>query len=87
MTFVSFLAQYLLSTYADHNKMYSTENSLVLAKIDLKTDFSAITIVFFKIIQYWSLRSAFIHNRKKFKNSRTETILGLTIDNKLFIAT
>ena len=87
MTLVSFLAQYLLSTYTDHNKMNSTENSLVLPKIDLKTDFSAITIVFFKIIWYWSLTSAFIHNGKKFKNSRTETILGLTIDNKLFIAT
>ena len=65
----------------------------------LQKDFRARTI-FFKIIWYWTLRSAIIcaleknyaddtcmHNGKKFKTSKEETILGVIMGKELtFIA-
>ena len=74
----------------------STRKNLELIKIDLPIDIRAVTYWFFE--NYMMLNSekyhcmcigkncaddTFIHNVKKFKNSKEETILGVTIDNKL----
>ena len=55
-----FLRQCFLSNYADNNNLYSTGNNTELAKMDLQTDFRAITNCFLKMIWYWTLRSAII---------------------------
>ena len=43
-----FLTQCFLSNYADNNNLYSTGNNTELAKMDLQTDFRAITNWFFE---------------------------------------
>ena len=92
-----FLTQCFLSTYADNNNLYSTGNNTELAKMDLQTDFRAITNWFFENdmilnsekCHYMSIRrncadDIFIHNGKEARrNSKEETILGVIIDNKL----
>ena len=70
--------------------------NLELAKMNLQTDFRAITNRFFE--NYLILNSkkchymcigknraddTFLHNVKKFKNSKEETIVGVIIDKKL----
>ena len=73
-----------------------TGNNLELAKIDLQTDFRAITNWLFENYMilnpekchYMCIRKScaddtFIHNGKMFRNSKEETILGVIIDNKL----
>ena len=55
-----FVRQCFLSNYADNNNLYSTGNNTELAKMDLQTDFRAITNCFLKMILYWTLRSAII---------------------------
>ena len=93
---------YLLMTlsyffnYADDNNIYSTRNNLELAKMDLQTDFRAITDWFFENYKMLNPQNCcymcigknfvddtFIHNGKTFKSSKVETILGVTFDNKL----
>ena len=85
-----------LSYFSDDNNLYSTGNNLELPKEDLQTDFRTITNFYFE--NYIILNSekchymcigkhcvddTFIHNGKKFKNSKEETILGVIINNKL----
>ena len=45
---VLFITQCFLSNYADDNSLYSTGNNLELAKMDLQTDFRALTNWFFE---------------------------------------
>ena len=93
---VLFLPQYLLNKCAGDNNLLRTEHNLELAKIDLQTDFKAITNWFFE--NYMILNSdkchdmgigksfadvPFIHNGKKFKNCKEETTLGVIIENKI----
>ena len=92
---VFFLTQCFLSNSADDNNLYSMGNNIELVKMDLQTDFRAITNWFFE--NYMILNSekyhymcigkncaddTFLHNNKKFKNSKEERILGVIIDNK-----
>ena len=58
--------------------------------MDIQTDFRAITdwflenyiILYSEKCHYMCIRKKIIQNGKKFKNSKGETILGVTTENK-----